>query len=197
MTSRLTTRQAAILKNAPGRNASVEKALLKSTDALNAALEAAGTQLRPGATAELQKILKVALNLSRAKGLYEGLRHGFRLHEISLEIEDDLTTRTVLRRIRKYQRRDDEVSDENLCKYLDGEIQRLDGKVGQPFPPAGWKIDVKKFWNPWNFALTSPNRKLRQRLATYLSRKRKDAWSEDYAFIVAWEELARTVRQVK
>jgi hypothetical protein len=192
MTSRLTAQQVAILKNAPDRNASVQKALLKSTDALNTALEAIGAQLRPGATADLQRILKVALNLSRARGIYVGLREGFRLHEISLAIEENPTTRTILRRIRKYRRKDEEVTDEGLCKFLDGEIQRLDGKEGQPFPPTAWNISGTKF-DPWTFALKGSDRRLRRRVSTYLSRKRTVARGKDYTFIIAWEELARSV----
>jgi hypothetical protein len=200
MIRRLTAKQVAILKNAPGRNASVEKAVLKTTEALNTALEAIGGQLRAGATADLHRILKVALNLSRAKGVYEGLQDGFRLHELSLEIEGDPTTRTILRRIRKYRPGDEEVSNEGLIKYLDGEIQRLDGNEGQPFPPAGWKISdtmvrQSKFGSYWRFALKGPDRKLRQRVSTYFNRKRHDAWGKEYAFLVAWEELAQGIRK--
>ncbi len=184
-----------VLKNAPGRNASIERALLKSMDALNTALEAIGGQLRPGATGDLQRILKVALNLSRAKGMYEGLRDGFRLHELSLRIEEDASARSLLRRIRKHPAGHPELTDESLCKYLDGEIERLHGKSGQPLPPAKWRIGDREI-SPWRFALKSPDKKLRQRVSTHLSRKRKEAWREDYSFIVAWEELSRSTKEI-
>jgi hypothetical protein len=191
--SSLSALQVAVLKNAPGKNASVQRALLKSMEALNTALEAIGGHLRPGATGDLQRILKVALNLSRAKGRYEGLRDGFRLHEFSVKIEEDAASRSLLRRIRKFPKNDPEVTAENLCKYLDGEIERLDGKDGQPFPPGKWGIGDREV-NPWRFALKGPNQKMRQRVSTYVSRKRDDAWGEDYGFIVSWEELSRSMK---
>ena len=194
MTSRLTARQVAVLKNAPGRNATVQQAFMKTLDALNAALEAVGGKLRQGATADLQRILKIALNLSRAKGMYEGLRDGFRLHELSVEIEEDAAARSLMRRISKYRDGDQQVTAEALCKYLDGEIQRLDGKDSQPFPPARWGIGERQI-DPWQFALRGPDKKLRATLSTYLSRKRDEAWGEDYSFILAWEELSRSTRK--
>jgi hypothetical protein len=189
----LSALQVAVLKNAPGRNAAVERALLKSKDALNTALEAIGGHLRPGAFGDMQRILKVALNLSRAKGRYEGLRDGYRLHEFSIEIEEDAASRSLLRRINKFPKGHPEVTAENLCKYLDGEIERLHARDGQPFPPAKWGIGDRQV-NPWRFALKGPDEKMQQRASTYLSRMRDKARGEDYSFIVAWEELSRSMK---
>jgi len=196
MKSSLSALQVAVLKNAAGKNATVERALLKTVDALSAALEAVGMQLRPGATGDLQRILKVALNLSRAKGRYEGLRDGFRLHEFSLAIEEDISGRSLLHRIRKYPKKHPKVTDGALCKYLDGEIERLSGKDGQPFPPRKWRIGDREV-NPWRFALQGPDLKMRQKASTYLSRMRGKAMEENYSFIVAWEELSRSMKGAK
>jgi hypothetical protein len=191
--STLSALQVAVLKNAPGKNASVQRALLKSVEALNAALEAIGGHLRPGATGDLQRILKVSLNLSRAKGRYEGLRDGYRLHEFSIEIAEDAAARSLLPRIRKFPKNDPEVTAEKLCKYLDGEIERLHGKDEQPFPPGKWGIGDREV-NPWRFALKGLDKKMRQRASTYMSRMRDKARGEDYGFIVAWEELSRSMK---
>jgi hypothetical protein len=189
MTKRLTARHIALLKNAPGKNASTERALTKSIDALSTSLEAIGGQLRSESALALQKILKTALNLSRMKGIYEGLGEGFWLHEFSLEIANDPAERSLLRRIYRYppQSKDREVTNEGLCKYLDGEIERLSGTDGQPLPPHKWGIDARQI-NPWQFALR--DNKLRPRVLTHLNRMRQEAWGQTYSFLRAWEELS-------
>ena len=185
------------LRNAPDRRASVEHALHESVEALNAALGAVGGQLRPGSAEKLENILKTALNLSRAKGMYDGLIHGYELHKFDLDFQgSDAAVRTLLRRIRKYPKGHKEATNERLCKYLDSEIERLAEKEGQPFPPASWGIDPRQI-SPWQFALQeTTDKKLRQNVSTYLTRKRDEAWSEDYSLLRAWETLARRRRKV-
>ena len=136
-------------------------------------------QLRPGSGDKLQNTFNAALSLSRAKGMYEGLIHGYELHKFDLDFQGtDAAVRTLLRRIRKYPAGHEEVTNERLCKYLDSEIERLAEKEGQPFPPASWGIDPRQI-NPWQFALQeTTNKKLRQKVSTYLSRRREDAWSQ-------------------
>jgi hypothetical protein len=140
-----------------------------------------GGQLRPESTAALQKILKTALNLSRMKGIYEGLGEGFWLHEFSLEIEKNPAERSLLRRIYRYppQSKDREVTNEGLCKYLDGEIERLYGTDGQPFPPHKWGVDLRQV-NPWQCALRE--KKLRPRVPTHLNRMHHEAWDKPTVF---------------
>lgn len=199
MKSGLSGRWVLALRNAPDKKASVERALQKSVEAVNVALASLGEQLRPGSADKLQNIFNAALSLSRAKGMYDGLIRGYELHKSYLDLQgDDAAARTLLRRIRKYPKghKNQETTDKHLCLYLDREIERLDGKEGQPFPPASWAIDPRQT-EPWQFALQkTPDERLRQKVSTYLSRKRDQAWSEDYSLLVAWENLARSLRKM-
>lgn len=200
MKSGLRGRWVLALRNAPDKKASVERALQKSVEAVNAALASLGEQLRPRSADKLQNVFNAALSLSRAKGMYEGLVRGYQLHKSYLDLQgSDAAARTLLRRIRKYPKRtkDKELTDKRLCLYLDNEIQRLaDRKYGQPFPPASWRIDPRQI-DPWQFALqNTSDKKLRQKVSTYLSRRRDVAWSEDYSLLVAWENLAKSLREM-
>jgi len=194
MKSGLSGRWVLALRNAPDKRASVERALQNSVEAVNTALEVFGGQLRPEPKRKLLNTFEMALKFSRAKGMYDGLRRGYELHKFDIDLQGrDPATRTLLRRIRKYPKGDknEELTDKRLCLYLDREIERLDEKDGQPFPPASWGIDPREI-EPWQFALQrTPDKKLRQKVSTYLSRKRDDAWSESYSLLVAWEDLSR------
>jgi len=187
------------LRNAPDKKASVERALQKSVEAVNAALASLGEQLRRGSADKLQNAFNAALSLSQAKGMYDGLIRGHQLHKSYLDLQgSDAAARTLLRRIRKYPKGDknEELTDKRLCLYLDREIERLDEKEGQPFPPASWGIDPRQI-EPWQFALQkTPDKRLRQNVSTYLSRRRADAWSDDYSLLIAWENLAQRLRKM-
>jgi hypothetical protein len=65
-----------VLLNSPNRDAKAERALQKTREALETALEQVGNALGAGRADELKRILSIALNLSRAKGAYEGLCEG-------------------------------------------------------------------------------------------------------------------------
>jgi hypothetical protein len=199
MKSGLSGRWVLALRNAPDKKASVERALQKSVEAVNAAIASLGEQLRSGSADKLQNVFNAALSLSQAKGMYNGLIRGHQLHKSYLDLQgSDAAARTLLRRIRKYPKGDknEELTDKRLCLYLDREIERLDEKEGQPFPPASWGIDPRQI-EPWQFALQkTPDKKLRQKVSTYLSRRRDDAWSDDYSLLVAWENLAQSLRKM-
>lgn len=200
MKSGLNGRWVLALRNAPDKKASVERALQKSVEAVHAALASLGEQLRPGSADKLQKAFDAALSLSRARGMYDGLIRGYQLHKSYLDLRgSDAAARTLRRRIRKYPKGDknQQTTDKHLCLYLDREIERLDEKEGQPFPPASWGIDPRQI-EPWQFALQkTPDKKLRQKVSTYLSRRRDEAWSEDYSLLVAWENLAQSLRKMR
>jgi hypothetical protein len=117
MKSGLSGRWVLALRNAPDKKASVERALQKSVEAVNAALASLGEQLRPGSADKLQNAFNAALSISRAKGMYDGLIRGHQLHKSYLDLQgSDAAARTLLRRIRKYHKGDknEELTDKRL-----------------------------------------------------------------------------------
>jgi hypothetical protein len=83
----MSVKQLLVLLNSPNRNISVENALRKTHEALVIALREFGDALGPTRAEELARLLKVALNLNRAKGTYEGLCEGRRLYEFESRIK--------------------------------------------------------------------------------------------------------------
>ncbi len=149
----LTCRWVLVLRNAHDKKASVGHALQKSVEAVNAALAFLSEQLRPGSVDKLQNTFNAALSLSQAKGMYDGLIREHQLHKFYLNFQvSEPAPRTLLRRIRKSPKggKNEELTDKRLYLYL--EIERLDEKEGQPFPPASWGIDPRQI-EPWQFAL--------------------------------------------
>jgi hypothetical protein len=63
-----------------------------------------------------------------------------------MENEKNPAERSLLRRIYRCPPNGEsrEVKNQALCKYFNGEIARLDGTTGQPFPPPQWKINARQ-----------------------------------------------------
>jgi hypothetical protein len=177
-----------VLLNSPNRNASAERALQKTRDALEIALEQVGGALGSGRTDELKGLLRIALNLSRAKGVYEGLCEGRRLHEFDMKIEGNPSMSYLTKRIRKFSEGTGQGRDRELCMYMDSQIRRLIAlrtvsKNDMPLPLEGWGVGT------WTEALE----KNRSAVSKYISQARKKVLSEEYTFLLAWEKIGESV----
>jgi hypothetical protein len=137
----------------------------------------------------LRGSVKLLLNTSHAQGMYDGLRDAWQLHnwalkqEFKLEKNIDERWRFVV----PFIYRNDKATDEQICAYLDGEIERLTGTRGQPRPPEEWK-QFSEPASPWLSVLRNP--KSRQRVCSYMNRARQIARSNSYSLLQAWREIA-------
>ena len=167
----------------------MEHALQTTRHALETALEQVGNSLdRPGQANELKRILQIALNLSRAKGTYEGLCEGRRLHEFESIIKANPTLRYLVERIRKFPEATGAGKDSKLCEYMDGQIGRLRAlrtvdEKEMPLPLPSWGA------KDWAEAL----RKKPSAVSKYISDARKTVLSEDYTFLLGWERIGKRV----
>jgi hypothetical protein len=137
---RIAVKDLLVLLNSPNRNASAERALQKTREALETALEQVGSALGSRRTDDLKKILRIALNLSRAKGVYEGLYEGRRLHEFDMKIKGNPSMSYLTKRIRRFPDGTGQGRDRELCMYMDSQIRRLTAlrtvsKNDMPLPP--------------------------------------------------------------
>jgi hypothetical protein len=185
---RMAVKDLLVLLNSPHRNASAERALQKTREALETALDQVGSTLGSGRADELKRILRIALNLSRAKGVYEGLCEGRRLHEFEMNIRGNPSLWYLTNRIRKFPEGTGQGRDRQLCGYMDSQIMRLTtlrtvGKNDMPLPLEGWGAGT------WTGALAkSPSA-----VSKYISQARKKVLSEDYTFLLAWEKIGKSV----
>ena len=176
-----------ILRNSPNQNANMERVLQKTTAALETALEQVGNSLeRPGRADELKRILRIVLNLSRAKGTYEGLCEGRRLHEFESRIEANPPLRYLTKRIRKFPEATGAGKDSKLCAYMDRQIGRLRAlrtvdEKEMPRPLPSWGADS------WVEAL----RKKPSAVSKYISEARNTVLSGDFTFLLAWERIGK------
>lgn len=173
-----------VLLNTPNRNASTERAIQKTREALEVALEQAATPSVRVRADELKRILRIALNLSRAKGVYEGLREGRRLCDFESRIESDPVLSYLTNRIRRFPEATGKGKDIELCRYMDSQIRRLrklktvdEGKM--PLPLASWGE------NSWENALRNRS----SAVSKYISEARKTVLSDDYTFLLAWKRI--------
>jgi hypothetical protein len=134
---------------------------------------------------ELIKILKMALNLSRAKGTYEGLCEGRRLVEFQSRIDRNPARRYLVKRIDKFPEATGQGTDRNLCSYMDKQIQRLQTlrtlAKDIPYPLESWK----KRW--WVDALKEKP----SAVSKYITVTRNLVSSEEYTFLLAWERFGK------
>lgn len=176
-----------VLLNSPNRNASAERALQKTREALETALEQVGSALGLGRTDELKRILRIALNLSRAKGVYEGLCEGRRLHEFDMKIKGNPSMSYLTNRTRKFPEGTGQGRDRELCMYMDSQIRRLTAlrtsKNDMPLPLESWGVGT------WTAALE----KNRSAVSKYISQARKKVLSEEYTFLLAWKKIGERV----
>lgn len=184
----MTVKDLLVLLNAPERNASAERALQQTQEALELALEQFGRALGPAQADELKKILRIALNLSRTKGIYEGLREGRRLHKFESRIEGNPALRYLTHRIRKFPKATGQGKDGELCKFMDKQIGRLRklrtvSKYEMPLPLATWATES------WVQALENCS----SAVSKYISEARKMVLSDDYTFLLAWKRIAKSV----
>jgi hypothetical protein len=176
-----------VLLNSPNTNASARHALQKTWKALEVALEQVGSALGTGRADELKRILKIALNLSRAKGAYEGLCEGRRLHKFEMNIRGNPALWYLTNRIRKFPEGTGQGRDRELCAYMDSQLMRLTtlrtvGKKDMPLPLEGWGVRT------WTEALAkSPSA-----VSKYISQARKKVLSEDYTFLLVWEKIGKS-----
>lgn len=138
---------------------------------------------------DLRRSINLLLETSYAQGMHDGLRDAWRLHDWALKQEFSLEKKMGerWRYVVPYTYRHPDATDEQICKYLDGEIERLYGKRGQPWPPEDWK-PFSESSNPWLSVLR--NAKSRQRVCSYMNRTRKIARSNAYALLEAWRDVA-------
>ena len=141
------------------------------------------------ADADLKMSVKLLLNTSYAQGMYDGLRDAWQLHEWALKQEFKLERRIdeKWRFVVPYVYRNRNATDEQICAYLDGEIERLNGTKGQPRPPEEWQ-QFSEPASPWLSVLRNP--KSRQRVCSYMNRARQIARSNSYSLLRAWREIA-------
>jgi hypothetical protein len=181
-------RDLVVLLNSPNRNAKVERALQKTREALETALDQVGNALGAGRADELKRILGVALNLSRAKGAYEGLCEGQRLHEFESRIKRNTRRWYLMNRIRQFPEATGQGKDKKLCEYLDGQIARLEAlrtvaEKDMPLPLESWGA------TSWVVALEkSPSA-----VSKYISEARNKVLSKDYTFLLAWEKIGKSL----
>lgn len=176
-----------VLLNSQNRNASAERALQKTREALEIALEQVGSALGSGRADELKRILRMALNLSRAKGTYEGLCEGQRLHKFEMNIRGNPSLSYLTNRIRKFPEGTGQGRDRELCGYMDSQIMRLSAlrtsKEDMPLPLESWAAGT------WTEALA----KSRSAVSKYISQARNKVLSEDYTLLLAWEKIGKSV----
>jgi hypothetical protein len=176
-----------VLLNSPNRNASAERALQKTREALELALDQVGRALGLGRTNQLKRILRIALNLSRAKGAYEGLCEGRRLHEFDMKIRGNPSLSYLTHRIRRFPEGTGQGKDSELCTYMDSQIRRLTklhtvGNNDMPLPLESWGT------KSWVEALGKKPRAV----SKYMSQARDKVLSEDYTFLLAWERIGKS-----
>jgi len=176
-----------VLLNSPNRNASAERALQKTREALEIALEQVGSALGSGRTNQLKRILRIALNLSRAKGAYEGLCEGRRLLEFKMKIRGNPSLSYLTNRIRKFPEGTGRGKDNELCAYMDSQILRLKklrtvGNNDKPLPLGSWGTET------WVEAL----RIKPSAVSKYISQARNKVLSKDYTFLLAWEKIGKS-----
>src|SRR5208337_1288091 len=139
-----------------------------------------------GRADELKRILKIALNLSRAKGAYEGLCEGRQLHEFERNIRGNPALCYLTNRIRRFPEGTGQGRDRELCLYMDSQIMRLTtlhtSKNARPLPLESWGA------SKWVEAL----RKKPSVVSKYISQARKKVLSEDYTFLLAWEKIGKS-----
>jgi len=177
-----------ILLNTPTRNASADRALQKTHEALEVALEQSVNPSVRGQADELKRLLRITLNLSRAKGLYDGLCEGRRLQSFESRIKDDPAQFYLTNRIRRFPQATGKGKDIELCRYLDSQITRLRKlktihESEMPHPLASWGA------NGWGNAL----RNRPSAVSKYISEARKTVLSDDYTFLLAWKRIGESV----
>jgi len=185
---RMAVKDLLVLLNSPNRNASAERALQKTREALETALEQVGSALGSRRTDDLKRILRIALNLSRAKGVYEGLCEGRRLHEFDMKIKGNPSMSYLTKRIRRFPDGTGQGRDRELCMYMDSQIRRLTAlrtvsKNDMPLPLESWGVGT------WTKALAES----RSAVSKYISQARNKVLSEDYTFLLAWEKIGKSV----
>ena len=182
-------RDLVVLLNSPNRNAKVERALQTTREALETALDQVGNALGTGRADELKRLLRVALNLSRARGAYEGLCEGRRLHEFKSRIEGNPRLSCLTNRIRQFPQATGKGKDSELCRYMDAQVMRLEtltcGRIDdkeKPLPLESWGTQT------WVEALQrNPSA-----VSKYISCRRKEVLSKDYTFLLAWERIGKS-----
>jgi len=125
---RLTFKHFMALRNSPGRAsaARIQEQLGEIKKELFAAIEIVEPSFEKRFMTGLVKtaltdkrlriLLKIALELSRAQGMYEGLRDGWRLHKFSLDLERDPRKRLIVSYLREQSSRP---TDRQICAHLD------------------------------------------------------------------------------
>jgi hypothetical protein len=180
-------RDVLVLLNSPNRNAKVERALQKTREALETALDQVGNALDTGRADEFKRILSIALNLSRAKGAYEGLCEGQRLHEFESRIKRNTRLWYLMNRIRQFPEATGQGKDRKLCEHMDGWIARLVAlrtvaQKDMPLPMESWGT------TSWVEALEkSPSA-----VSKYISEARNKVLSKDYTFLLAWKKIGKS-----
>lgn len=184
ISSGLTFKHWLALRNSPTRSGSAgrQKYILDTKEAVLSKLSA---------EPDLKRSIKLLLETSYAQGMYDGLRDSWRLHNWALKQEFTLERKIGerWRYVVPYIYRHPKSTDEQICKYLDGEIERLYETKGQPWPPEDWK-QFSEASNPWLSVLRNP--RSRQRMCSYMNRAREIARSDSFALLEAWREIARS-----
>lgn len=172
----------------------------------------------------LRTVFKVALSLSYSRGMYDGLRDGWRLHKFSLGLERDPRKRLIVSYLREHQT--SSPSDRQICTFLDRILK---------IPQQGLERDLRHIvrtiressnrtvedlasllykdimdlnarrerptplpkWKAktWTEALTSDG--TRNRVSKYLSEARQLAGGKDVGLSQAWQELGECKKQRK
>ena len=187
--SGLTAKHWLALRNAPTRSGSVarRKYIRDEKEQVFSKLSA---------DPNLKRSVKLLLNTSYAQGMYDGLRDAWQLHDWAVKQEFKLERKIGerWRYIVPYIYRHRSATDEQICAYLDGEIERLYGTKGQPWPPDEWK-QFSEPSSPWLSVLRNP--KSRQRVCSYMNRAREIARSNSYALLEAWREVAHSENRLQ
>jgi hypothetical protein len=127
-------------------------------------------------------------SLAYIVGACEGLREGWNLHRYDAQIQRQLLDRYLVPHYRKYP----DATDEDVCRYLDNEVQRAhQNKKPLPMPKSEWGQLTEKELDlgAWRSIL----KKRRHTVSQFLHDKRDKALGPKSSLLEQWEKLGSRV----